>query len=91
VPPRGTRTNDHEKLEGKGKVPEKEPAEVDVREATRADDIFTKLRSEISNAIPTTINSKGRNAIYKDSRDQHVHTDTYTCKLERNIPTTRYP
>ena len=60
VPPSGTTTNDHEKLE-KSKVPEKEPAEVDVREATTADDIFTKLRSEISNAIPTTINSKGRN------------------------------
>ena len=60
VPPSGTTTNDHEKLE-KSKVPEKEPAEVDVREATRADDIFTKLRSEILNAIFTTINSKGRN------------------------------
>jgi hypothetical protein len=65
-------------LEGKGKVPEKEPAEVDVREATRADDIFTKLRSEILNAIFTTINSKGRNGAPPQSiksRDQHAHTD----------------
>lgn len=38
-----------------------EPAEVDVSEATRADDIFTKFRSAILNAIFTTINSKGRN------------------------------
>lgn len=40
---------------------QKEPAEVDVREATRADDLFTRLRSEILNAIFTTIYSKGRN------------------------------
>jgi hypothetical protein len=36
------------------------PAEVAVREATRADDIFTKLRSEMLKAIFTTIKSKGR-------------------------------
>ena len=64
----------------KSKVPEKEPAEVDVREATRADDIFTKLRSEISNAIPTTINSKGRNGAPPQSArtvasEQQKHAD----------------
>jgi len=86
VPPSGTTTNDHEKLE-KSKVPEKEPAEVDVREATTADDIFTKLRSEILNAIFTTINSKGRNgappqSIKAVASEQQAHT-AFFISLER--------
>lgn len=54
--------NEDENLRrGKARCHKKEPAEVEVREATRADDSFTKLRSAILNAIFTTINSKGRN------------------------------
>ena len=62
-------------------MPEKEPAEVDVREATRADDIFTKLRSEISNAIPTTINSKGRNG----APPQSIKTAAINMRIQIHI------
>lgn len=46
--------------EGKERGRER-PAEVDVSEATSADDIFTKLSNEILKAIFTNINSNGRN------------------------------
>ena len=61
-------------------MPEKEPAEVDVREATTADDIFTKL-SEILNAIFTTINSKGRNG----APPQSIKTAAINMRIQIHI------
>jgi hypothetical protein len=72
----------------RGRGEEEKPAEVAVSEATRADDIFTKLSNEILKAMFTSIKSNGRNGAppQSSSKNGSIMSSQHSIPSKHWIP-----